>query len=172
MPIFLIQDERTSRELVPTDYSVMVRQSDNMIGVLNALDNELQLRTFGQAFGSELHIVCHGLPEGLQLGSGFIHHDNVRIFSAIRGRVSSILVHGCSAALFYPRGCNGALMCSRMAVATRAQVTASDTTQGILTASSASNHRGVTYLQPYRGRVGTWNTHGELMPTMAFRGYL
>jgi hypothetical protein len=172
MPIFLIQDERTSTELIPTDYSVMIRQSDNMIEVLNSLNNELQLRTFGQAFGSELHIVCHGFPNGLQLGNGFIHHDNVSIFSAIRGRVGSILVHGCSAALFYPQGCNGSLMCSRMAISTRAEVTAADSTQGILTASSASNDRGVTYLQPYRGRVGTWNVQGVLSSRPAFRGYL
>ena len=172
MPIFLIQDERTSTELLPTDYSVMVRPSDNILEVLNALDNELQIRTAGRAFGSELHIVCHGFTKGLQLGSSFIHHDNVWIFSAIRGRVSSILVHGCSAALFYPQGCNGPLMCSRMAVATRAQVTASDTTQGILTASSAGNYRGVTYLQPYRGRIGTWDTQGVLLPNIRYRGYL
>ena len=116
-----------------------------------------------EAWYNGLEILCHGLPTGLQLGNRPVTQENVVMFGGLRGLVSTIEIHGCSAAASYAEsGYYGDVLCSNLARFTHARVMASQNTQYYAAAGAFNNNSNRTFLAGWQGVVGLWYPNGRL----------
>jgi hypothetical protein len=169
MPIFFLHDARVSGATPECDIAVRVNSGDYLRTVVEQLANRITNRYNEGAWFHTLHVLCHGLPQGLQLGTPFSTQHNVRtMFSPLRGVVGNIEIHGCRAAAIYNRGTpalgpyDGAAFCSELARTASANVSASDATQFYIPSSSITNRSGRNSLANWQGNVGIWNQSGRL----------
>lgn len=115
-----------------------------------------------QAWYNGLDILCHGLPTGLQLGNRPVTQDNIAMFGGLRGLISTIEIHGCSAAASYAEtGYLGDFLCSNLARVTHARVMASRNTQYYASAGAFNNNTNRTFLAGWQGVVGLWYPNGR-----------
>ena len=96
---------------------------------------------------------------GLELGSG-IHHKNIEeVFKPLRFKVGNITITGCGAAIKYPEGNNGLLMCEKLAQTVYAYVTASNNTNCLKLHTTETS------------TAGTWNYTGKLSLLREYNAY-
>lgn len=163
MSNIIIHDNRVNTPTPNASRSFMVNAGTDLAPVLEQAVRFVNNDFYGSVpYYNELHLLCHGLAQGLQLGSEFINHYNASVFSIVEGKFGCIYIHGCSAALIYPGGCNGVQMCSRIAQAARACVMASDHTQYVYNHSAFYATGSSSYFMPWNGRVATWLPNGRI----------
>ena len=166
----IIQDDRIFTNINGyTPHHMHVNQSTDIQRTIEYIRNGIDGDFNASAnFLNELDIICHGLDYGLQLGSQFINHTNVNLFRPLAGRFGVINIHSCFAAKIYPNGCNGMLMCSRLAIITGARVRASIAEQYFTNTNAATASSMAQPLLDWNGDVGTWNTHGILVNSQCY----
>jgi len=169
LPIFFLHDIRVTGETPQCDVSIRIGPTDDLGSQIRNLANRIDREYQPAGWYHVLHLLCHGFPQGLQLGSAFLTQMNVHsIFGPLRNRVGSLLIHGCGAAAVYNHGAtpsgpyDGERLCSLMASTVAAQVTASNATQFYLPSGSITNSSGRNRLSDWQGTVGTWNEQGHL----------
>ena len=164
MSYIILLDERINVPSPSSNRTYSVNQSTDLAATIERIASSFLSDMNGtNRYMNELHIICHGLSQGLQLGNHFINHNSVTLFRPIANLFGNVFIHGCSAAFIYPGGCNGILLCSRMAIITNAYVWASDATQYLINGGSITNVSGQSTIMNWNGSVGTWNTNGRLI---------
>ena len=174
MPVFFLHDSRVTGATPQCDIAVQVNPSDNLRTIAEQLAERIAQRYSEPAWFHSLHILCHGTQQGLQLGMPYASQCNVRtLFAPLRGKVGSVVIHGCGAAAIYNRGTpalgpyDGAAFCSALARTIGASVTASDATQFYVPSTSITNISRSNQLARWQGNVGTWNAAGQLLPNIS-----
>ena len=170
MPVFFLHDIRVAGATPQCDIAIQVNPSDYLGSMVEQLAERIARSYSEPAWFHCLHILCHGTPQGLQLGTPYASQLNVHtLFAPLRGKVGSVEIHGCGAAVAYNRGTpalgpyDGAAFCSGLARTIGASVTASDATQFYVPSNSITNSSARNQLARWQGRVGTWNAAGQLL---------
>ncbi|HEV8593039.1 MAG TPA: hypothetical protein VGQ55_13120 [Pyrinomonadaceae bacterium] len=170
MALFYLHDLRVIGETPRCDFAVRVNASDHLGPAIQELADQIDHQYQSNGWFNELHILCHGTPQGLLLGTPILTQLNLgSAFTPLRGKVGNIIVHGCGAAAVYNRGTppagpyNGELFCRLLAISAGASVSASSAAQTYIPSASMVNTSGRNQLSAWRGIVGTWNSHGQLI---------
>lgn len=170
MPVFYLHDTRVEGATPQCDIPIQVNPGDSLVTRVSQLANQIESRYSEHAWFHVLHILCHGTPQGLQLGAPYATQNNVRsLFAPLRGKVGSVEIHGCGAAAIYNRGTpqlgpyDGGAFCSELAKTVSCSVTASDATQFYLPSAYMANSSGRNELVRWQGNVGTWGADGRLL---------
>lgn len=164
MASILLYDERFPANTTKADLVMCIRRGDNLVSRIQELSRLIQSKLISVSPGwfHELNICCNCDSNGLILGSGINHKNIAGIFAALKFKIGNVIINGCGAALIYPLGNNGILMCKRLSRAVYANVTASNV--------------AMTYqcFQPNnsflsdKGCIVTWNQSGSIHSMQEF----
>jgi len=163
MASILLYDERFPIDATKADLVMCVRRDDNLIVRIQELSRLIQskLLSVSPGWSHELHICCHCDDRGLILGTGVNHKNIAQVFAPLKFKIGNVIISECSAALIYPLGNNGVLMCKKLSRAVYANVTASNSTMHQLFQqgkNALSNH----------GNIVTWNQSGSIHSIQEF----
>lgn len=160
MANILLHDTRVRERAPASDLYVPINEQNNLQQVINNLAIQISLRTlpfFTQGYLNTLHILAHGSPQGILLGSPGLSQLNVRLFTPLYRKVNKIIFHSCEASAVMPGGYNGEQMCLMLSRIIQGYVMAADTTQH-LDIDTFYNATDNTTYAPWRGTVTTyWN---------------
>ena len=158
MASILLYDERFPVNITNADLVMCVRRGDNLITCIEELSRLIQskLLSVSPGWSHELHVCCGSDNNGLVLGTGVNHKNIAQIFASLKFKVGNVIINECSAALIYPSGNNGILMCKKLSRAVYANVTA------------ASIVIHLTNSLPSNGSVVRWNQRGSIHSIQEF----
>ena len=170
MPVFFLKDTRVHGAAPECDILIQATPSDDLRTVVQRLADRIATTYSEPGSYHSLHIMCHGTPQGLQLGTPYSTQFNARyLFSPLHGKVGTIEINSCAAAAIYNRGTpprgpyDGAAFCSVLAITVAAMVIASDAAQGYLPSDSITSTSGRSQLANWQGNVGSWDAQGHLL---------
>jgi hypothetical protein len=167
MAVIYLHDDRVLGVTPACDLPVPCQAAENNFMILQRLATEIRSNVVEPGWFNTLVILCHGTPDGLQLGSPNVSQSNVaRIFAPLQGLVGTICLRACGAALTFGPGSGGTYdgmnCCRILAQTTHAIVYAADADQLYLSSNSIASFSNQDRLLPWRGRVGRWGPDGSV----------